>query len=179
MIRDTAAKRYARAAFEVALERGTLDRWSDDLRLIAAVMGDAKALALLANTKVPLTERYRLLEATLAGIDPQAMNLARLLVAKGRAGLAPPIAEAYLGLVDEHRGIAHATVVTAVPLSDAERQAVEKRLGEMSGMQVIAHLEVEPDIVGGLVARIGDKVIDGSTRGKLLALRRSLAGQER
>jgi len=133
MIRDTAAKRYARAAFEVALERGALDRWSDDLRLIAAVMGDAKALALLANTKVPLVERYRLLEVTLAGIDAQAMNLARLLVAKGRAALAPQIAEAYLGLVDEHRGM----------------------------------------------ARIGDKVIDGSTRGKLLALRRNLAGQER
>jgi F-type H+-transporting ATPase subunit delta len=179
MIRDTAAKRYARAAFEVALEYGALDRWSDDLQLIAAVMDDAKALALLTNTKVPLAERYRLLEGTLAGIEPQAMNLAKLLVAKGRGSLAPQIAEAYLGLVDEHRGIAHATVVTAVPLSDAERQAVEKRLGDMSGKQVIAHLEVEPDIVGGLVARIGDKVIDGSTRGKLLALRRSLAGQER
>jgi len=179
MIRDTAAKRYARAAFEVALDRGTLDRWSDDLKLIAAVAGDAKALAFLANTKVPLAQRYRLLEATLEGIDPQAMNLARLLVAKGRAGLAPQIAEAYLGMVDEHRGIAHATVVTAVPLSDSEREAVEKRLGEVSGKQIIAHLEVDPDIVGGLVARIGDKVIDGSTHGKLLALRRSLTGQER
>jgi len=179
MIRDTAAKRYARAAFEVALDHGTLDRWSDDLQLIAAVAGDAKALALLANTKVPLAERYRFLEATLTEIDPRAMNLARLLVAKGRAGLAPQIAEAYLGLVDEHRGIAHATVVTAVPLSDAEREAVEKRLGEVSGKQIIAHLEVDPEIVGGLVARIGDKVIDGSTHGKLLALRRSLTGQER
>jgi len=179
MIRDTAAKRYARAAFEVALDHGTLDRWSDDLRLIAAVAGDAEALAHLANTKVPLAQRYRLLEAMLEGIDPQAMNLARLLVAKGRAGLAPQITEAYLGLVDDHRGIAHATVVTAVPLSDTEREAVEKRLGEVSGKQVIAHTEVDPDIVGGLVARIGDKVIDGSTHGKLLALRRSLTGQER
>lgn len=179
MIRDTAAKRYARAAFEVALEHGALDRWSDDLRLIAAVMGDAKALAFLTNTKVPLAERYRLLETTLAGIDPRAMNLAKLLVAKGRASLAPQIAEAYLGLVDEHRGIAHATVVTAIPLSDAERETVEKKLSEISGKQVIAHLEVEPGIVGGLVARIGDKVIDGSTRGKLLALKRRLAGQER
>ena len=179
MIRDTAAKRYARAAFEVALDHRALDRWSDDLKLIAAVADDAEALAFLANTKVPLAKRYRLLESTLKGIDPLAMNLARLLVAKGRAGLAPQIAEAYLGLVDEHRGIAHATVVTAVPLSDSEREAVEKRLGEVSGKQIIAHLEVDPDIVGGLVARIGDKVIDGSTHGKLLALRRSLTGQER
>ena len=179
MIRDTAAKRYARAAFEVALDRGALDRWSEDQRLIAAVMGDAEALALLANTKVPLAQRYRLLEGTLTGIDPQAMNLAKLLVAKGRAGLAPQIAEAYLGLVDEHRGIAHATVITAVPLSDVEREEVEKRLGELTGKQVIAHLEVEPGIVGGLVARVGDKVIDGSTHGRLLALKRSLAGQER
>ena len=179
MIRDTAAKRYARAAFEVALEHGTLDRWSEDLRLIAAVMGDAKALALLSNTKVPLAERYRLLETTLSGVEAKAMNLAKLLVAKGRAALAPQITEAYLGLVDDHRGIAHASVVTAVPLSDAERGVVEKRLSEISGMQVIAHTEVDPAIVGGLVARIGDKVVDGSTRGRLMALRRSLAGQER
>jgi F-type H+-transporting ATPase subunit delta len=179
MIRDVAAKRYAQAAFEVALERGTLDRWANDLELITAVMGDDRVLALLVNTKVPLAERYRLLEATLEGIDPQAMNLAKLLVAKGRAGLAPQIAEAYRGLADEHAGVAHATVVTAVPLSDAERQAVEEKLGEMTGKKVIAHTEVEPSIVGGLVARIGDKVIDGSTHGKLLALRRSLVGQER
>ncbi len=179
MIRDTAAKRYARAAFEVALEHGTLDRWSEDLQLIAAVMDDAKALALLSNTKVPLPERYRLLENTLSGVDAKSMNLAKLLVAKGRAALAPQITEAYLGLVDEHRGVAHASVVTAVPLDDAERGAVEKRLGEISGKQVIAHTEVDPNIIGGLVARIGDKVVDGSTRGKLMALRRSLAGQER
>ncbi len=178
MIRDTAAKRYARAAFEVALEHDALDRWAGDLRLIASVMGDDRAAAILLDTKVPLARRFRLLEATLEGIGPQAMNLAKLLVGKGRVSLAPQIAEAYDGLVDDHRGIAHATVATAVPLTDAERQVVEQRLGEYTGKKVITHLEVEPAIIGGLVARIGDKVIDGSTRGKLLALKRSLEGQE-
>jgi F-type H+-transporting ATPase subunit delta len=69
-------------------------------------------------------------------------------------------------------------VVTAVPLAGAERQAVEERLSQITGKKVIVHPEVEPAIVGGLVARVGDRLIDGSTRSKLLALKRTLEGRE-
>jgi F-type H+-transporting ATPase subunit delta len=179
MIRDTAAKRYAQAAFEIARGRNSLQEWATDLALVAVVMGDPQAAAVLSSTKQALADRYRLLEATLEGIDPLVMNLARLLVAKGRVGIASQVAEAYRDLVDEHSGVAHATVLTAVPLADAEQRAVEERLSQITGKKVIAHLEVEPAIVGGLVARIGDRLIDGSTRSKLLALKGTLQGQER
>jgi F-type H+-transporting ATPase subunit delta len=179
MIRDTVAKRYAQAAFEIARGRNTLEQWATDLALVGTVMTDPQAAAILSSTKVALADRYRLLEAILEGIDPLVMNLARLLVAKGRVGIASQVAEAYRDLVDEHSGIAHARVVTAVPLADAEQRAVEERLGQVMGKKVIAHLEVEPAIVGGLVARVGDRLIDGSTRSKLLALRGTLEGQER
>jgi F-type H+-transporting ATPase subunit delta len=179
MIRDTVAKRYAQAAFEIARGRNTLEQWATDLALVGTVMTDPQAAAILSSTKVALADRYSLLEAILEGIDPLVMNLARLLVAKGRVGIASQVAEAYRDLVDEHSGIAHARVVTAVPLADAERRAVEERLSQMTGRRVIAHLEVEPAIVGGLVARVGDRLIDGSTRSKLLALKGALEGQER
>jgi F-type H+-transporting ATPase subunit delta len=65
-----------------------------------------------------------------------------------------------------------------VPLADAERRVVEEKLSQITGKKVISHLEVEPAIVGGLVARVGDRLIDGSTRSKLLALKRNLAGRE-
>jgi F-type H+-transporting ATPase subunit delta len=179
MIRDTVAKRYAQAAFEIARGRDSLEEWATGLALVAQVMADPRAAAVLSSTKVALADRYRLLEAILPGIDPLVMNLARLLVAKGRVGIAPQVAEAYRDLVDEHSGVAHATVVTAVPLDDAERRAVEDKLGQVTGKKVVAHLEVEPAIVGGLVARVGDRLIDGSTRSKLLALKGALRGQER
>ncbi|MGQ9572545.1 MAG: ATP synthase F1 subunit delta [Dehalococcoidia bacterium] len=179
MIRDTAAKRYAQAAFEIACERDSLEEWATDLALVAQVMSEPQAAAILSSPKVALADRYRLLEALLAGIDPLVMNLAKLLVAKGRVGIASQIVEAYRGLLDEHRGICHARVITAVPLADAEREAVEQRLSQITGKKVIAHLEVEPAIVGGLVARVGDRLLDGSTRSKLLALKRALEGQER
>jgi F-type H+-transporting ATPase subunit delta len=179
VIRDTVAKRYAQAAFEIARERDSLEEWASDLALVAQVMADPQAATVLSSTKVALADRYRLLEAILTDIDPLVMNLARLLVAKGRVGVASQVAEAYRGLVDEHTGVAHATVVTAVPLDDAERRAVEDRLSQVTGKRVVAHLEVETAIVGGLVARVGDRLIDGSTRSKLLALRGALRGQER
>jgi len=178
MIRDTAAKRYAQAAFEIARDRSSLEKWSADLGLVALAMADAQAEAILTSTKLALADRYRLLEAILVGIDPLVMNLAKLLVAKGRVDVAPQVAEAYRDLVDEHSGVAHARVVTAVPLADAEQRAVEKRLSQITGKKVIAHLEVEPAILGGLVARVGDRLIDGSTHSKLLALKRTLEGQE-
>ena len=81
--------------------------------------------------------------------------------------------------VDEHQGISHAEVITAVPLSDDEKRTVEEKLSELTGTKVIARLEVQPEIVGGLLARVGDRLIDGSTRGRLLALRGTLMEQER
>lgn len=179
MIRDPVAKRYAQAAFEIARDRGTPDEWAADLRLLAAVIGDPRAAAFLSDTRATLSERHRFLEKTLEGVDPLVLNLAKLLVAKGRVAIVPQVVEAYENLVDEHRGVSHAEVITAVPLSDDEKRAVEEKLSELTGTKVIARLEVQPEIVGGLLARVGDRLIDGSTRGRLLALRSTLVGQER
>jgi len=179
MIRDSVAKRYAQAAFDIARDRDNLEQWAADLGLMATLMSDVQVAAVLSSTRVALTDKHRLLEASLADTDPLVRNLAKLLVAKGRVSLGPQVAEAYRQLVDEYRGIAHASVVTAVPLSDAERKAVEEKLSEITGKQVIAHPQVEPAIVGGLLARVGDRLIDGSTRHKLDALKRQLAGVQR
>jgi F-type H+-transporting ATPase subunit delta len=76
--------------------------------------------------------------------------------------------------VDAERGIAHAAVTTAVPLSEAEARAVAERLSEISNRQVVVERLVDEGIIGGLIARIGDKLIDGSTRSQLAALKRRL-----
>ena len=77
-------------------------------------------------------------------------------------------------LYEEDRGIAHASVRTAVAMSDGEQEALVKRLSDMTGKSILIEAEVDPQIIGGMVVRIGDRLIDGSTRTRLITLRRRL-----
>jgi len=174
VIRDVAAKRYAEAAYEIAGERGTVEAWTSALGSMAIAFADPQMMAIMDSARVSTAEKVRLVERTLEGIDPLALNLARLLVANGRTGLAPQVSEAFQELVDEGQGVAHAVVTSAVPLSPSEREAVARKLGEISGKRVDITIEVDESIIGGLMARIGDLLIDGSTRSRLEALRRQL-----
>ncbi len=174
MIREIAARRYGEAAFQIARDGGTEERWSEGLSLMAAVFSDSEIAALMQEARISTTDKIGLAEKALAGVDPLVLNLARLLVHRGRTALASQIAEAFQELADAERGIAHALVTTVVPLSGDETKAVAEKLSEISDQQVVVETEVDERIIGGLVARIGDKLIDGSTRSRLLALKRRL-----
>ncbi len=179
MLRDLAAKRYAQACFELALERNELERWEADLSALGAALASSEALAFVENRRVSRAAKEEFLHRVLEEPAPLVWNLVRLLATKGRLGLLPQIAQQFQTLLDEHRGIAHAQVLTAVPLSDDERASLAQRLSELTGKQVTVELHEEPALLGGLVARIGDRLIDGSTRTKLIALKRELAGATR
>lgn len=179
MRRELAAKRYAQAAFEIALEHNDIDRWLADLQTLAELAAQPGVIEVLESTRVGTAEKGRLLETGLREVGPLALNLARLLAAKRRFALADQVREEFAALADEHRGVAHGTVVTAVELSDAERDQVAARLGELLDKNVLLESEVEPSILGGVVARVGDRLIDGSTRSRLLALKRELEAGRR
>lgn len=176
MIRDVAAKRYAEAAYLIAKEDGTGEQWADGLQAMATLFGDAQAARFLENSRVPPKQKRELVEKALAGAPQEAMNMALLLLHRSRTALAPQIAEAYQELLDAEKGISHATVTSAVPLTDEERAAVKSRLTQITGGEVEVKTEVDEDILGGLIVRIGDRLIDGSTRNKLLELKQQLAG---
>jgi F-type H+-transporting ATPase subunit delta len=176
VIREVAAKRYAEAAYLIAREVGKEEEWSSGLRALAALFSDEQARALLENPRISLGEKFRIVEKALEDVEPQVLNLARLLLRRGRGSLAPQIQQAYQQILDEARGLFHAVVTTAVPLSRDDLKAVERRLREISGGDVVLETHVDESILGGLIVRIGDRLIDGSTRSKLLALRNQLAG---
>ena len=176
MIRDVAAKRYAEAAHLIARENGTEEAWSEGVRAMSALYSDPAAMAFFLNSQVPPKEKQALVQTTLEGVQKEVLNLALILLRRGRASLAPGIAEAYRELLDEAGGVSHATVTTAVPLSDEELEVVKKKLAEIAGGEVVVETEVAEEIVGGVVVRIGDRLIDGSTRNRLLALKQKLAG---
>lgn len=171
---QTAAKRYAQAVFDIAEEHGTHERWAAELDAIATFMADPAAAILLSSDKAPFSDKAAVVDRALADADPLAVNLAKLLVQKKRASIAPLIAQEFREMDDVRRGISHAVVRSAVELTDDEREAVQARLRELTGNEIVLRTEVDPELIGGIVARIGDRVLDGSTRTKLIQLRRRL-----
>ncbi|MEX2237303.1 MAG: ATP synthase F1 subunit delta [Dehalococcoidia bacterium] len=179
MAAESGAKRYATAAFEVARDDGRLGEWAAGIEDLVTLFSDDGALAYFESGKVPEEQKFDLVERALKGAEPKLINLAKLLVRKGRTALAPGIARELRKLIDEQQGMVRARVTTAVELSPDGRRSVQARLEELTGKQVTIETEVDEAIIGGLVARLGDRVIDGSTRTRLVELRKRLEGQPR
>ncbi len=169
------ARRYAQAVFELALEHDTVDQWSNDLDLMADVMGDGDFFALLEAPQVPDRVKYQGIDTVLAGASQLARNLASVLVDHGTVRFVGAIRDEFRALADAHNGVARAEVVTAVALEDAERERVSQLLGELVGAKVETTERVDPEIIGGIIARVGDHLIDGSVRTRLADMRAALA----
>ncbi len=176
MSNELAAKRYASAAFELAVESNSIEAWSDALARIAHFLSDGEAARALQNGRISQEVKHRLIEAGLGDLPRLPLNLAHILVNKGRTGLAVQIAEQFARMLEHHQGISRAKATTAVPLTDTDRQALTQRLRDATGRQVLLETDVDPEILGGVIVQIGDKLIDGSTRARLEALRGSLVG---
>ena len=174
----TYARRYAQAVFNIARERNELDRWQSDLRKIATLGEDAPFIALMENPKIHFEAKAKLLTERLGDINPLALNLVYLLVTKGRLSMVGDIADEYQYLLDSYRGIERAEVTTAIELGAEDRRRLEERLGAMVGKKVVLKPRVDPSVLGGIVARIGGKLLDGSTRSRLMALKKTMASGE-
>jgi F-type H+-transporting ATPase subunit delta len=178
MPKGASARRYAQAAFELALEKDELETWSDDLGYLAQAMETQEFSELLDAPQVTVAKKIALIDETVGGsINPLTRNLLALLASRNSAGLLPVIADAYQEKMDTHRGIERAELVSAVALSAEQQSKVEAMLKEMVGKDISLTVRVDPTILGGIVAKVGDRVIDGSTRSKLEGLRRELVQQ--
>jgi len=177
--RKAYAKRYSQAVFEIALERGELDGWQSDLSKIASLGEDAAFTMLLESPRLHFDDKARLLSERLGGINPLALNLVYLLVARNSLSMIGEIVDEYQRLLDNYRDIERAEVITTIPLTDEDKLSLEGRLGAVAGKKVVIKTEVDSSLIGGIVARIGGKLIDGSTRSRLEALKREMGGVTR
>ncbi|MBI2858625.1 MAG: ATP synthase F1 subunit delta [Chloroflexi bacterium] len=169
-----AARRYAQAVFDIASTRSELDRWRDEIREIVRVTADAQVYAVLESPRVPFAEKQEVLNKLLPGISPLVMNLAYVLVKARRLNIAGRMLEIFSGMVDAHKGIVHAQVTTAVQIDEQEQQFLADWLGRQSGKQVMLQNRLDPGIIGGVVVRVGDQVMDASVRTKLDRMKRNL-----
>lgn len=175
MADTAAARRYAQAAFSIARDRGEVAAWRTDVSDMATVLAESELAPMFADPAIPAEQKFRVLERVLE-VAPLVMNLAKLLIQKGRSQDARAVADAFNRLADEYEGIAHAEVTTAVPLTEEQLASIRARLGQQLGKQVVATSRVDPAIIGGAIVRVGDRLIDGSIRTRLKLLRRELEG---
>ena len=173
---ESAARRYAQAAFELAGSGADLEAWAAGLDAIAEFTSEPDIKRVLEATRVPQETKMQLLGAGLGDQSKLVLNLARLLVRKGRSFLAPDIARSFRELLDAQKGVEHAIARTAVALTPAEEEALRQALRARTGKEIILETRVDPSLLGGVVIQIGDQLIDGSTRARLQALRASLVG---
>ncbi len=175
MPRRPSSKRYALAIFQIALEQGEIERWQSDLQALDEALQEREFASFLGMPKVRLDQKMSVIREAFPEMNPLAQNLLGLLVARGVVDTLPSIRESYGDLLDQHRGLERASVVSAVPLGDEQRERLAQSLRELMGKEIELTATVDPSIVAGMVARVGDRLIDGSARTRLQNLKKSLA----
>jgi F-type H+-transporting ATPase subunit delta len=173
--RKSAARRYAEAAFDVATRDDAVDAWRQDLDTAAAIVGDERVGRTLANPSTPLETRLAVAESTFGRlVGPKVLNLIRLMLRRGRIEELPRLAAEFRRLDDERQGITRATATSTLPLTPDEVSALTERLEQATAGRVALDTNVDPSLLGGLVVRLGDRLIDGSVRSRLERLRNQL-----
>ncbi len=175
MLKGAIARRYAGAIFDLALKQNSLERTLDDVQNLGQLFSKHTLSYLLREPKVSLQRKEKALRETLGSrVLPMSLNLALLVVQRGLVELMPNIARELQQMVFDYKNQAIAEVTTAAPL-DAQQQALVKTaLERQTGKTILLQTKVNPEILGGVVARVGDQVIDGSIQQRLQVLRRQL-----
>ncbi len=174
MTKKANERRYAQAVFEIALEKNELERWQTDLQKVVDVISEGDLFAALESPKIKLEDKSRFLKERLGKINPLVINLALLLISRSAIGIISEVAQEYKRLLNIHRGIKTADIITAVPIDEVEKNKLATKLGEMMDAKIEISAQVDPAILGGMVVRVDGKLLDGSTSGKLLALKKVL-----
>jgi F-type H+-transporting ATPase subunit delta len=170
----SSGKRYAQALFELALDRGEPENWRTSLDRAAGIVAEGTLMNILENPKLPVEAKKAILDELLGTMEPLVVNLVYLLMTKGKLRVLGNISRDYERLVDQHHGIARAEVRTAVPLDEKDRERLSALFTELVGYRVVINARIDPSILGGFKATIGDVLIDGSIRSSLESLRKDL-----
>jgi F-type H+-transporting ATPase subunit delta len=166
--KSTIARPYARAAFEEARQTKRLAPWSEALHAAAAVVQDARVVALLGNPHVTPEELATLVIGIVGPkLGAEGGNFVRTLAANRRLACLPEIAALFEVLKDAAEGVADVSVTSATALDAAQQQRLAAALEKRLKRTVRLHCATDPRLIGGAVVQSGDLVIDGSLRSRL------------
>jgi F-type H+-transporting ATPase subunit delta len=171
------SRRYARALFSIGVDRGSFEQLGKELDAVADLWtGSAELRQALENPIFKGTEKRAVMQSLLPRVapTPDVQKFVLLLLERRRLPAVAAIARAYREMADLHTGRVRAHVMSAQPLGPAELERVRQSLERRTGKQVILEAAVDPALIGGIVARVGDLVLDGSVRTQLGMLRERL-----
>ena len=177
MAAGSVSRRYARALFSMGVDRGTFEQLGKELDAVAELWaGSPELREAVANPVFKASEKRAVMQTLLPRVAPTAdvQRFVLLLLERGRLPAVGNIARAYREMVDLHAGRVRALVTSAQPLGPAELNRIRESLARRTGKHVVLEASVDPALIGGVVARVGDLVLDGSVRTQLGSLRDKL-----
>ncbi|ACL22789.1 ATP synthase F1, delta subunit [Desulfitobacterium hafniense DCB-2] len=176
MLKGAIAQRYAQALFELAVQEN-LDGIEAELQeLVQCVEQNAEVAHVLYHPHISLSEKKDLMNKIFAGeLSVTVRNFLNLLIDRRRQNYLLEIARVFARLADEARNIVEAKVASAIPLSETQEQRLHQELARMTGKNVRMVKEVRPELIGGVMIQIGDRVMDGTVAFKLQRIRQSLS----
>ena len=172
------ARRYAKAIFDIGSSQGDLDKLGSDLRSFAKAMRESKELVhVLTNPAIRRSDRRKVVEGVIAaiGVQTASRNMIFLLLDGERLGELPAISRELDRMIEAKAGRISAEIVSAKPLDPQQLTQITAALEKLSGKKVTVHKREDPELLGGVVAKLGDTVYDGSLRNDLRNLRDELA----
>ena len=179
MISGSIARRYAKALLDIGVADGNYERIGREVSALARAYKSSHELAIaLSNPAFARSDREKILRAILQrlGASQMVVNFTRLLLDRERMAVLPDISRELDALIDARAGRVAATVRSAMPLDAGQRERLTQALEQLSGKKVEMTIDTDPSLLGGVVAKLGDTVYDGSLRTQLEKMKQTLAG---
>lgn len=176
MSKEVVAKRYAVALFQLAKEQNTLDQFEAELRTVKQVFSEnADLQSVLKNPKLSINDKKDIVKSAFASFSQMVLNTLSILVDRHREEIITEVADEFIQLANEERGIADARVYSVRPLSEDEKAALSSVFAKKEGKSSL-RIEniIDKGLIGGVKLRIGNRIYDGSINGKLERLEREL-----
>ncbi|WP_274362455.1 F0F1 ATP synthase subunit delta [Paenibacillus thermotolerans] len=170
-----AAKRYAKALFETAKDKGQIEETGEQLQAVAqALAGNPEIQAFFDHPKIGNDVKIRAVKDAVSGkVSEQVVNTLQLLIDRGRGSSVGLVAQAYKAIADEFLGRANAYVTSAFDLTPEQQEGIARHFSAVTGKKVTVETVVDKSLLGGIRIRIGDTLYDGSLATKLAELERS------
>ena len=171
----TIARNYAEALFEAGERSGRAARYAELIDAVAAVVETTEQVqTVLVSPRIPKAEKTRLLAAALPDAPREFVLFLQAVVKRGRQQLLGEIASEYHTLLDIKLNRVRAGVTLARPADESVRRTIQERLSRQLGKEVLPSFLVDPEILGGVIVRVGERIHDGSVRRRMTKLRRAL-----
>lgn len=167
---------YANALFEIAKESGNVGLFEEEVRIVLETLEkEIEFMELLKHPKITAEEKIDLIDKIFAGkVADEITGILTIIVKKGRQDSLLPILELFLDMVSDHLGVVKATVTSAVELSKEQLAQVRSKIESGTSKTVELHAEVDKSLIGGMIIRVGDRVVDASISGRLQSLKDQL-----